>query len=114
MAQIKTSELSGSALDWAVAKCEGRKEPEVANNFAVAWYTWRNTHYSTNWAQGGPIIERERIDINSTINQGSVFDEWRAVKGIGQKNKITLRPNPTNRSNALLCGIEAGRYRRST
>ena len=58
MAHIKANELSGSALDWAVANCEGRKEPELVNNFAVAWYTWRNTHYSTNWAQGGPIIDR--------------------------------------------------------
>jgi hypothetical protein len=61
--KIKTAELTGAALDWAVAKCEGRKEPEVLNNFAVAWYTWPNTHYSTNWAQGGPIIEREGIDV---------------------------------------------------
>jgi hypothetical protein len=61
---MKTSELTGAALDWAVAKCEGRQEPEVVNNFAVAWYTWPNTHYSTDWAQGGPIIERERITLN--------------------------------------------------
>jgi hypothetical protein len=60
---MKTNELTGAALDWAVAKCEGRQEPEVVNNFAVAWYTWPNTHYSTNWAQGGPIIEREGISV---------------------------------------------------
>jgi hypothetical protein len=64
--KVKTNELSGAALDWAVAKCEGRQEPEVVNNFAVAWYTWPNTHYSTNWAQGGPIIEREGITIFQT------------------------------------------------
>jgi hypothetical protein len=60
---MKTSELTGAALDWAVAKCEGRSEPEVVNNFSVAWYTWGNTHYSTDWAQGGPIIEREGISL---------------------------------------------------
>ena len=63
---MKTNELIGAALDWAVAKCEGRSEPEVVNNFSVAWYTWRNTHYSTDWAQGGPIIEREKITIFQT------------------------------------------------
>ena len=63
---MKVSDLKGAALDWAVAKCEGRQEPEVVNNFAVAWYTWPNTHYSTNWAQGGPIIEREGITIFQT------------------------------------------------
>ena len=61
---MKTSELIGTALDWAVAKCEGRQEPELVNNFAVAWYTWPNTHYSTDWAQGGPIIEREGITVS--------------------------------------------------
>ena len=32
--RVKTNELTGAALDWAVAKCEGRQEPEVVNNFA--------------------------------------------------------------------------------
>ena len=46
---MKTSELTGAALDWAVAKCEhGNLYMEP---------------YSTNWAQGGPIIEREKITI---------------------------------------------------
>jgi hypothetical protein len=63
---MKTNELTRAALDWAVAKCEGRQEPEVVNNFAVAWYTWPNTHYSTDWAQGGPIIEREKLTLDLT------------------------------------------------
>lgn len=50
MLEMKTSELTGVALDWAVAKCEHENlymEP-----------------YSTNWAQGGPIIEREKIGLH--------------------------------------------------
>ena len=50
---MKTSELIGPALDWAVAKCEGYANDEISD-------TW---NYSTDWAQGGPIIEREEIDI---------------------------------------------------
>ena len=50
---MKTSELSGAALDWAVARCEGGVGE---NQLMGAWYT-----PSTNWAQGGAIIERERI-----------------------------------------------------
>jgi hypothetical protein len=60
---MKTSELTGPALDWAVAKCEGRREPELINNFHVAWYTWGNVHYSTNWAHGGPIIEERSMSV---------------------------------------------------
>jgi len=66
--KIKTSELTGAALDWAVAKCEGRKD----NDFG--WW-WDNYKPSTNWAQGGPIIERESIDLQY---QGGDVDVWAA------------------------------------
>jgi hypothetical protein len=51
---MKTNELTGAALDWAVAKCEG-----VEALFDA--YEVGRHHYSTDWAQGGPIIEREGI-----------------------------------------------------
>lgn len=53
---MKTSELQGAALDWAVAKCEGLDywHPEIGPS---------QPEYSTNWSQGGLIIERERIAI---------------------------------------------------
>ena len=75
---MKTSELTGAALDWAVAQCEG------PNSVASCYYVddtplWleeapeNEWTPSTNWAQGGPIIEREGISI-------WVFDDvtWRA------------------------------------
>jgi Protein of unknown function (DUF2591) len=52
--KVKTNELSGAALDWAVAKCEG------VIYHGPAW-----TKYSTDWAQGGPIIEREGINLDN-------------------------------------------------
>ena len=54
---MKTSELTGAALDWAVAKCEGRKD----NDFG---WGWDNYKPSTDWAQGGPIIEREHVGMD--------------------------------------------------
>ena len=75
---MKTDELTGAALDWAVAKCEGytclRKiegrmphEPQLvmwpprkADGLVELW----ELGYSTNWAQGGAIIEREWIDLH--------------------------------------------------
>lgn len=57
---MKTSELTGAALDWAVAKCEGVPEYLLDK-------PWRASEllepYSTDWAQGGPIIERENIGL---------------------------------------------------
>jgi hypothetical protein len=51
MATIKTSELSGLALDWAVAKCGYQYRPVDVPK------------YSSDWSQAGPIIEREGISI---------------------------------------------------
>jgi hypothetical protein len=55
---MKTNELSGAALDWAVAKAEGATETAPRN-----FYGWDGAlfSYSTNWAQGGKIVEREKI-----------------------------------------------------
>ena len=54
---MKTSELTGAALDWAVQQCEGTRK-----DIDFAWWTEDYTP-STNWAQGGPIIEREAIQL---------------------------------------------------
>ena len=64
---MKVSELEGVALDWAVAKCEGllafgyRK----TDRFIIELSDGEFEEFcpSTDWAQGGPIIERERIDV---------------------------------------------------
>jgi hypothetical protein len=50
---MRTNELTGAALDWAVARCE------VGADFIGEI---DDPHfYSTDWAQGGAIIEREGI-----------------------------------------------------
>lgn len=64
---MNTLELEGAALDWAVQQCEGTRK-----DIDFAWWTEDYTP-STNWAQGGPIIEREKIDLRFD-------DEWIAFK----------------------------------
>ena len=67
--KIKTSELTGAALNWAVAKCEGKVEQDVYGSPELL-ESGLHLHYcdvllshpyspSTDWAEGGPIIERE-------------------------------------------------------
>lgn len=58
---MKTSELTGTALDWAVTKCEGFDHDVTSSE----WGMWG---WATDWAQGGPIIERERISTQTTEN----------------------------------------------
>ena len=65
---MKTAELSGVALDWAVAKCEGHEQtaPRVYQGFVIAPGangTGEVFTPATNWAQGGPIIEREGLQL---------------------------------------------------
>ena len=61
---MKTSELTGQALDWAVAKCEGTVWINAENFLAYYEDDSRDEGemlYAHNWAQGGPIIGREGI-----------------------------------------------------
>lgn len=51
---MKASELTGAALDWAVSVCEGYRLDLVPEGSYTP---------STDWAQGGPIIEREMIQL---------------------------------------------------
>lgn len=126
--KIKTSELTGAALDWAVASIEAWEAPPIpttcrdcqyleergisdGSDFTcihpeASWLTWciggfyndqpfgdgisveygvhqkcpRKTYkvpcpeYSTNWSQGGPIIEREVICLTHPK-----YDCWTAI-----------------------------------
>lgn len=70
--KIKVKDASGLVLDYLVAKCEGaittgtRRLPnddfELFNQFV---------EYSSDWAFGGPIIEREYISFRMYYNPNS-------------------------------------------
>jgi hypothetical protein len=70
---MRTSELTGAALDWAVAKCE---DPSWETNEFQLYREWHleNWKPSTDWAQGGPIIAREGIDVLSYAD----YPRWQA------------------------------------
>jgi hypothetical protein len=65
---MKTSELQGAALDWAVALIEYPewKEQGYLEVFPHDLSFDDGTTYtpSTDWSQGGPIIEREKIGLH--------------------------------------------------
>ena len=84
--KIETNELTGAALDWAVAICEHNVgwEPEGEDR----------DHYSTDWAQGGPIIEREGIDL-SRAGSG-----WWAVN-----SPLPIQSGPTPLIAAMRCYV---------
>ena len=59
--EIKTSELTRAALDWAVSKCVGNWDWEQGDLDAGEYGPGFKP--ATDWAHGGPIIEREGIDV---------------------------------------------------
>lgn len=69
---MKTANLTGPALDWAVAMCKGLKLDLAPDGY----YTYKP---STNWAQGGPIIEQFEIDLEVVVEgvwqASNVFDD---------------------------------------
>lgn len=56
--KLRTSELTDAALDWAVTKCMGFDHSVTSSE----WGMWG---WATDWAQGGPIIDREDIAMSS-------------------------------------------------
>ena len=108
---MKTDELTGAALDWAVAKCMtggeifqsgrvahavilhsvgGRAAPYFVKDSGVVRCAFEP---STDWAQGGPIIERENIATAWHITR------WVAWRGVVE------HPGPTPLIAAMRCYV---------
>lgn len=101
---LKTSELTGAALDWAVAECEGQETEILKAPALLQVYVKRKLgapyrfNPSTDWAQGGPIIEREDITILFHDGYISIPNTWFACKdfyydGIEISDKYSYQGN---------------------
>jgi hypothetical protein len=86
---MKTSELEGAALDWAVALIEHPEWKEqgflevfphdLSFEDGAAHITYTP---STDWSQGGPIIEREKIALYLNGDDGwTGEDGWKRATG---------------------------------
>ena len=70
MIEVKTSELIGAALDWAVAWIEGDKVSVEDGYVVVAEFNEQHGDFfnvcyspSADWSQGGPLIEKHKVII---------------------------------------------------
>lgn len=83
---MKTAELIGLPLNWAVVKCECdipaafKSIPALLNGSVRVFRKDTNAYSepvspSTDWAQGGPIVEREKIGIECD-DQGVWFASY--------------------------------------
>ena len=107
---MKTIELTGAALDWAVAKCEGATE-EWRSGAPFFWdgvpcirIGGHDVNYkpSTDWSQGGPIIEREGISVE--YNRAEFTWLWTAYK-LGDPHEDNPEGGPTALIAAMRCYV---------
>ena len=95
---MKTSELTGAALDWAVAEANGtpiyRSGKTLSRMDVDGVVYWQP---SFDWAQGGPIIERE----------GIMLEQWKTTKHWQAANElVTIVINgPTPLIAAMRCYV---------
>lgn len=85
--KIKTSELIGQALDWAVAKCEGYQPVYTDGSIRPVFRKWLAVEstwppYSTDHSHGGPIMDGSEI---GTWPPDEEHPHWTAgTKGVAQ------------------------------
>jgi hypothetical protein len=114
---MKTNELTGAALDWAVAKCEGytdlhRIAGRMAHEPQLGMYPPRRAYgvmdlfelgFSTDWSLAGPIIEREGIAIDC-LRCGGKIDGWIASLPMFDEAKYQ-ESSPTPLIAAMRCYV---------
>ena len=93
---MKTLELTGAALDWAVAKCEGL----LHDDGTVSDY-WQPSEL---WEQGGPIIEREGIGLRGPSIRGNAWAAFIDLSGTSQGSQHR-HTGPTPLIAAMRCYV---------
>lgn len=97
---MKTNELTGATLDWAVAMIEFPEPGYEEADRLVYVRGDSDFHFSpsTNWAQGGPIIERDGIAVDCKRNDNGKIEEWEAYnEAAGDENwdaNVSYGPTP--------------------
>ena len=112
--KVKTANLIGPALDWAVAKCEGLtlyKDALLNGELKEGWWVsgvWSanpnfwvelwTMNYSTSWSKSGPILDREQIRWDG--RSYAVHGNWKPSPCGGDYHPIGM-----NGPNFLVAGL---------
>lgn len=85
--EVKTADLAGEALGWAVGKAQGLdvflSPPEYSNPWRVfARYKATSIEYTKrcnpweDWALGGPLIEKHMVSLHCPQSTDDVWAGW--------------------------------------
>lgn len=96
--KTKTSELLGPALNWAVARADGYDEEWLARQLKNPNpYTRCIPEFSTDWDEGGLIIEREGLSV--------IHDECAEEHWVAQTTHDIYGDGPTPLIAAMRCFV---------
>lgn len=91
MIEVRTSDLVGKALDWAVAQVESRTWHNTDGEFGQAtgwlvdvaigagdgvWIRLRDWSPSTDWNKGGPLIEKHGVALSAPYTLDPTWDAY--------------------------------------
>lgn len=80
---VKTSELTGVALDWIVASAKGYSKLALTINGNTREFLSMHGegyhNYSVDWSQADPIIERELIATLPSFESASENNNWQGA-----------------------------------
>ena len=110
--KTKTADLTGPTLDWAVAKCEGKNgvlhDDGITRCIVIASASgvYKGTYQpSINWSQGGPIFEREMINVKSNLARMREHPEYNWLSDCPEKRICVSFNGPTPLIAAMRCVV---------
>ena len=106
--KIKTKDLIGPALDWAVAKCEVAARGVHPGYLEIETFLLNHRGgdfcYSTDWSQGGPIIEREKLEMRPGLYHSELWACWGQTQ-YGHRLSQQGKTGPTPLVAAMRCYV---------
>lgn len=114
--RIQTQDLTGPALDWAVAKCEAlthsdyepcipRGNPAHRVGINCDSNSFEPWEPSADWSQGGPIIEREKIEWQWLPAPDKAHQYGARKPSLGGLNRTFCMDGPTVLVAAMRCFV---------
>lgn len=105
--EVRTSELAGQALDWAVAKAEGMTaHVAIDGNIYASAACWiRDRRFcapgasevfkpSTDWTQGGPLLDKYDIALNGGLADGEMVI-YATLRAVADNSPFATAAGPT-------------------
>jgi hypothetical protein len=101
--KIKINEATPTQINWLVAKCEGVRLSALQDHGHFEIYFAEENGCdiyspSTDWVQGGPILDREKISLASP---SPIHEHWTAMTWLN----AAMQDGPTPLTAAMRCFV---------